>query len=162
MLSTLYVRLVIKVKVGIPESFKVGWYPHKITGWSHLKKTVENWQKQQRKEKNRTTRNLKLCFLSKLLCLLLKFNNLIFKPAILLKFVHFQYNMCIRNKHLGFFVVFGLPHILTLIIFLTNVFTNKLILRHRCHFAVCSGNFRILERFEKKAAKMTNVSVCTE
>ena len=33
----LYVRLTIKVKVGIPESFKVGWYPHKITGSSHLK-----------------------------------------------------------------------------------------------------------------------------
>ena len=33
----LYVRLTIKVKVGIPESFKVGWYRHKITGSSHLK-----------------------------------------------------------------------------------------------------------------------------
>ena len=33
----LYVRLTIKVKVGIPDSFKVGWYPPKITGWSHLK-----------------------------------------------------------------------------------------------------------------------------
>ena len=28
MLSILCVRLTIKVKVGIPESFKVGWYPH--------------------------------------------------------------------------------------------------------------------------------------
>ena len=37
MLSMLYVRLTIKVKVGIPESFKVGWYPHKITGSSHLR-----------------------------------------------------------------------------------------------------------------------------
>ena len=37
MLSMLHVRLTIKVKVGIPESFKVGWYPHKITGSSHLK-----------------------------------------------------------------------------------------------------------------------------
>ena len=36
MLSMLYVRLTIKVTVGIPESFKVGWYPHKITGSSHL------------------------------------------------------------------------------------------------------------------------------
>ena len=36
-LSMLYDRLTIKVKVGIPESFKVGWYPHKITGSSHLK-----------------------------------------------------------------------------------------------------------------------------
>ena len=32
----LYVRLTIKVKVGIPESFKVGWYPHKITRSSNL------------------------------------------------------------------------------------------------------------------------------
>ena len=31
MLSILYVRLTIKVKVRIPESFKVGCYPHKIT-----------------------------------------------------------------------------------------------------------------------------------
>ena len=37
MLSMLYVRLTIKVKVGIPACFKVGWYPHKITGSSHLK-----------------------------------------------------------------------------------------------------------------------------
>ena len=36
MLSMLYVGLTMKVKVGIPESFKVGWYPHKITGSSHL------------------------------------------------------------------------------------------------------------------------------
>ena len=36
MLSMLYVRLTIKVKVGIPESFKVGWYRHKITGSSHI------------------------------------------------------------------------------------------------------------------------------
>ena len=37
MLSMLYVRLTIKVKMAIPESFKVGWYTHKITGSSHLK-----------------------------------------------------------------------------------------------------------------------------
>ena len=37
MLSMLYVRLTIKVKVGIPESLKVSWYPQKITGSSHLK-----------------------------------------------------------------------------------------------------------------------------
>ena len=35
-LSMLYVRLMIKVKVGKPESLKVGWYPHKTTGSSHL------------------------------------------------------------------------------------------------------------------------------
>ena len=33
----LSVRLTIKVKVGIPQSVKVEWYPHKITGSSHLK-----------------------------------------------------------------------------------------------------------------------------
>ena len=40
MLSILCVRLTIKVKVGIPESFKVGWYPPKKTGSSHLKCTA--------------------------------------------------------------------------------------------------------------------------
>ena len=37
MLSILCVRLTIKVKVGILESFKVGWYPPKKTGSSRLK-----------------------------------------------------------------------------------------------------------------------------
>ena len=37
MLSILCVRVTIKVKVGIPESFKVGWYRQNITGSSHLK-----------------------------------------------------------------------------------------------------------------------------
>ena len=37
MLSILCVRLTIKVKVGIPDSFKVGWYPPEKTGSSHLK-----------------------------------------------------------------------------------------------------------------------------
>ena len=36
MLSILCVRLTIKVKVGIPESFKVGWYSSKKTGSSQL------------------------------------------------------------------------------------------------------------------------------
>ena len=36
MLSMLYVRLKIKEKVGMPESVKVGWCPHKITGSSHV------------------------------------------------------------------------------------------------------------------------------
>ena len=46
MLSILYVGLTIKVKVGIPESFKVGWYPNKITGSSHLKSVQSStcWQ----------------------------------------------------------------------------------------------------------------------
>ena len=33
-LSMLYVRLRIKLNEEIPESFKVGWYRHKITGSS--------------------------------------------------------------------------------------------------------------------------------
>ena len=37
MVPNLCVRLTIKVKVGIPESFKVGWYSPKKTGSSHLK-----------------------------------------------------------------------------------------------------------------------------
>ena len=40
MLSILCVRLTIKVKVGIPESLKVGWYPTQKTGSSHLKYPV--------------------------------------------------------------------------------------------------------------------------
>ena len=40
MLSILCVRITIKVKVGIPESFKVGWYPPKKTGSSHLKRRI--------------------------------------------------------------------------------------------------------------------------
>ena len=36
MLSILCVRLAIKVKVGIPESFKVGGYSPQKTGSSHL------------------------------------------------------------------------------------------------------------------------------
>ena len=43
MLSILCVRLTIQVKVGMPESFKVGWYPpppqKKKTWSSHLIKT---------------------------------------------------------------------------------------------------------------------------
>ena len=35
-LSILSVRLTIKVKVGMPESFKVEWYPPQKTGSSHL------------------------------------------------------------------------------------------------------------------------------
>ena len=41
-LSMLYVRLTIIAKVGIPESFKVGWYPHKITRSSHLNFATKN------------------------------------------------------------------------------------------------------------------------
>ena len=41
MLSILCVRLTIKVKVGIPESFKVGGYPPKKTGSSHLNASIQ-------------------------------------------------------------------------------------------------------------------------
>ena len=68
-------------------------------------------EKQQQKGKNRTRDKIKLCFLSELFCLLFKL-KLIFKPAILIKFIHFQ--LCIQNKKLGFLVVPGVPHILTL------------------------------------------------
>ena len=68
--------------------------------------------KQQRKGKNRTRPKLLLCFLSELLCLSFKL-KLTLKPAILLKFTHFQ--LCIENKQLRLHMVLGLPHILTVI-----------------------------------------------
>ena len=40
MLSILCVRRTIKVKVGIPESFKVGWYPPKKLGRVTLKAAI--------------------------------------------------------------------------------------------------------------------------
>ena len=40
MLSILCVRLTMKIKVGIPVSFKVGWYPPKKTVSSHLKQEM--------------------------------------------------------------------------------------------------------------------------
>ena len=40
MLSILCVKLTIKVKVGISENFKVGWYPPQKTGSSHLKRVA--------------------------------------------------------------------------------------------------------------------------
>ena len=68
--------------------------------------------KRQRKGENRTRRKLLLCFLSELLCLSFKL-KLILKPAILLKFTHFQ--LCIEKKQLRLLIVLGLPHILTVI-----------------------------------------------
>ena len=41
MLSILCVILTMKVKVGIPESFKVGWYPLKKTGSCHIKDSCD-------------------------------------------------------------------------------------------------------------------------
>ena len=56
-----------------------------------------------------------LCFLSELLLSLSSTYKLklILKPAILLKFTHFQ--LYIQNKQLRLLVVLGLPHILTAI-----------------------------------------------
>ena len=66
-LSMLYVRLSIKVKVGIPESFKVGWYPHKITGSSHLEtespRTLSNFDFQWTKIFTRIIWSISYCFL---------------------------------------------------------------------------------------------------
>ena len=66
--------------------------------------------KQQRKGINRARRKLLMCFLSELLCLSFKLK---LKPAILLKFTHFQ--LYIQNKQLRLLIVLGLPHILTVI-----------------------------------------------
>ena len=97
-----------------------------------IKKTVESRRNNSGKG-NRTRCKLLLCFLSELLCLSFKL-KLILKPAILLKFTHFQ--LCIENKQLRLLIVLGLSHILTVIYVLTNVLTKKRILRVRCHFAV--------------------------
>ena len=51
MLSILCVRPTIKVKVGIPESFNVGWYPPKETGSSHLNEIKHEGYKLQKKYK---------------------------------------------------------------------------------------------------------------
>ena len=99
--------------------------------------------KQQRKGINRTRRKLLLYFLSELLCLSFKL-KLILKPAILLKFTHFQ--LCIENKQLRLLIVLGLPHIM----FLTNVFTIK---KADTSFSLSfcgkyvAANFSIFERF---------------
>ena len=107
--------------------------------------------KQQRKGINRTRRKLLLCFLSELLCLSFKL-KLILKPAILLKFTHFQ--LYIENKQLRLLIVLGLPHILTVIMFLTNVFTIK---KADTSFSLSfcgkcvAANFSIFERFKIKS-----------
>ena len=71
----------------------------------------------------------KLLFLLELFCFL-------FKPGILLKFIHFQ--LYIQNKKWTLFVIPGLPNILTLIIFYTIRFYEYTSFSF-CHFAVCSG-----------------------
>ena len=122
--------------------------------------------KRQRKGKNRTRRKLKLSFLSELLCLLL-----IFTPDILLKFIHFQLcinpEQTVKITCSSWITSYPYPHLaspqtsfgvrLSRIhfsptdvrarrlyphyVFDKCVFTNKLILRLRCHFGVCSGKF---------------------
>ena len=84
------------------------------------KKSVESGRKNSGKGK--TERDVSFCcvFLSELLCLSFKL-KLILKPAILLKFTHFQ--LCIESKQLRLLIVLGLPHILTV----TYVF-NKMFL----------------------------------
>ena len=78
--------------------------------------------KQQRKGINRTRRKLLLSFLSELLYLSFKL-SLILKPAVLLKFTHFQ--LCIENKQLRLLIVLGLPHILTVIYVVKQTFLLK-------------------------------------
>ena len=67
---------------------------------------------------------------------LLEFFCLLFKPGILLKFIHFP--LYIQNKKLTLFVIPGLPNILTLIIFCTLRFCEDTSFFFG-HFAVCSG-----------------------
>ena len=86
-------------------------------------KNVREPAEQQRKEKNRTRRKLLLCFLSELLCLSFKLKLIILKPAILLKFTHFQW--CIENKQLRLLIVLGLPHILTVLYDFNKRFYQK-------------------------------------
>ena len=107
--------------------------------------------KQQRKGISRTRRKLLLCFLSELLCLMFSFKlKLILKPAILLKFTHFQ--LCFENKQLRFLIVLGLPHILTVI----YVFNKRFYWKADTSFSLsfCGKcvvvNFSIFERFKIK------------
>ena len=107
-----------------------------------MRRIVESWlnnsgrenEREQRRE-NRTRRKLKLCFLPELLCLLFTYIQI----SHFLKFIHFQWS--IQNKKLTLLVIFGLLHILTLIILLTNILTNKQMLFFVCHLAVCSDKF---------------------
>ena len=74
------------------------------------KKTVES--QRNNSGKGKTERDVSFCsaFFGATLLFLLK---LILKPAILLKFTHFQ--LRIENKQLRLLIVLGLPHILTVI-----------------------------------------------
>ena len=125
--------------------------------WSGIVSLVSLWfnengrepAKQQRKGKNRTRRKLLLCFLSELLCLSFKL-KLMLKPAILLKFTHFQ--LWIENKESGLLIVLGLPHILTVI----YVFNKRFYWKADTSFSLSfcgkcvAANFSVFERFKIK------------
>ena len=104
---------------------------------------------QQRKGINKTRRKLLLCFLSELLCLSFKL-KLILKPAILLKFTHFQ--LCIENKQLRLLIVLGLPHIVTVIYVFSKRFYHKADTSFSLSFCgkCVAANFSIFERFKIK------------
>ena len=110
--------------------------------------------KQQRKGKNRRRRKLLLCFLSELLCvhlsLSLYWTTFISKPAILLKFTHFQ--LCTENKQLRLLIVLGLPHILTVIYVFNKRFYQKADTSFSLSFCgkCVAANFSIFERFKIK------------
>ena len=122
-----------------------------------MKKTVESQQNNSRRGKKEQAISLHYAFYRSYFVFYLHVTliKLTFKLAILLKFIHFP--LCIQNKTvIRLPVVLGLPHLLTFVtfcIFLTNLFTYKLLLWFHCHFAVCSNvagkfYFSILERFE--------------
>ena len=77
-----------------------------------IKKTVES--RQNNSGRGKTEKDVSLCcaFVGATLFSIYKL-KLILKPAILLKFTHFQ--LYIQNKQLRLLVVLGLPHILTVI-----------------------------------------------
>ena len=90
-----------------------------------------------------------LCFLSELLCLSFKL-KLILKPAILLKFTHFQF--CIENKQLRLLIVLGLPHILTVIYVFNKRFYQKANASFSLSFCseLIAANFSIFEKIKIK------------
>ena len=80
-----------------------------------IKKTIES--RRNNSGKGKTERDVSFCcaFCRSYFAFHFKKNKLklILKPAILLKFTHFQ--LCIENKQLRLLIVLGLPHILTVI-----------------------------------------------
>ena len=106
--------------------------------------TVDEQRKGKKTEWNVS---LSCTFLLELFCLL-------FKPGILLKFIHFL-QLYIQNKKLTFFVIPGLPNILTLIIFCTLRFyeyTSFFFVILRCVVAW------IIERLDRKLTSQWLIS----